>query len=105
MLTVGFLEMFEVRILVSKMIGLHEHICKHKIHIDIYVFTDRLHGLEITQGNFVERSLRGLNFFYQKAKESSLLYHLPIAGGRIIGFIPFPRVSAQCDMQAASSRI
>ena len=30
---------------------------------------------------------------------------LPIAGGRIIGFIPFPRVSVLCEMQSASSRI
>ena len=32
-------------------------------------------------------------------------YNLPIAGGRIIGFIPFPRVLVQCEMQSASSRI
>ena len=30
---------------------------------------------------------------------------LPIAGGRIIGFIPFPRVLVQCEMQLVSSRI
>ena len=30
---------------------------------------------------------------------------LLIAGGRIIGFIPFPRVSVLCEMQSASSRI
>ena len=31
--------------------------------------------------------------------------YLPIAGGRIIGFIPFPRVLVLCEMQSASSRI
>ena len=34
-----------------------------------------------------------------------LSYYLPIAGGRIIGFIPFPRVLVLCEMQPASSRI
>ena len=40
-----------------------------------------------------------------KAKELSLLYYLPIAGGRIIGFIPFPRVLALCEMHLVSSWI
>ena len=40
-----------------------------------------------------------------KAEESSLPYYLPIAGGRIIGFIPFPRVLGLCEMQYVSSRI
>ena len=40
-----------------------------------------------------------------KAEEFSLPYYLPIAGGRIIGFIPFPRVLVLCEMQSASSRI
>ena len=39
------------------------------------------------------------------AEEPSLLYYLPIAGGRIIGFIPFPRVLVLCEIQFASSRI
>ena len=45
------------------------------------------------------RSLTGLNseFFFSltsclaKAEEPSPSYNLPIAGGRIIGFIPFPK--------------
>ena len=60
-----------------------------------------------------KRSLTGLNsefsFSYTscliKAKEYSLSYYLPIAGGRIIGFIPFPRVLVQCEMRSVSSRI
>ena len=32
------------------------------------------------------------------AEEPSLSYYLPIAGGRIIGFIPFPRVLVLCEM-------
>ena len=60
-----------------------------------------------------KRSLTGLNsefsFSYTscltKAEENSLPYYLPIAGGRIIGFIPFPRVLVLCEMQSVSSRI
>ena len=40
-----------------------------------------------------------------KAEEPSLSYYLPIAGGRIIGFIPFPRVLVLCEMQSVPSRI
>ena len=39
------------------------------------------------------------------AEEPSLLYYLPIAGGRIIGFIPFPKVLVLCEMQSVSSKI
>ena len=39
------------------------------------------------------------------AEEPSLPYYLPIAGGRIIGFIPFPRVLVLCEMLSVSSRI
>ena len=39
------------------------------------------------------------------AEEPSLSYYLLIAGGRIFGFIPFPRVLVQCEMQSFSSRI
>ena len=60
-----------------------------------------------------KRSLTGLNseFFFSKtccltkAEEPSLSYYLPIAGGRIIGFIPSPRVLMLCEMQSVSSRI
>ena len=60
-----------------------------------------------------KRSLTGLNsefsFSYPscltKAEEPSLSYYLPIAGGRIIGFIPFPRVLVLCEMQSVLSRI
>ena len=35
----------------------------------------------------------------------SLSYYLPIAEGRIIGFISFPRVLVLCEMQSVSSMI
>ena len=40
-----------------------------------------------------------------KAEEPNLSYYLPIAGGRIIGFIPFPRVLVLCEIQLALPRI
>ena len=60
-----------------------------------------------------KRSLTGLNSEFSfsetngltKAEEPSLPYYLPIAGGRIIGFIPFPRVLVLCEMQSVRSRI
>ena len=60
-----------------------------------------------------KQSLTGLNSEFSfsktscftKAEEPSLSYYLPIAGGRIIGFIPFPRVLVLCEMQSISSRI
>ena len=60
-----------------------------------------------------KRNLTGLNSQFSfsltscltKAEEPSLSYYLPIAGGRIIGFIPFPRVLVLCEMQPVSSRI
>ena len=60
------------------------------------------------RGQFFKRGLTGLNsefsFSYTsyltKAEEPSLPYYLPIAGERIIGFIPFPRVLVLCEMQS-----
>ena len=60
-----------------------------------------------------KRSLTGFNSEFSfsetcclnKVEESSLPYYLPIAGGRIIGFIPFSRVLVLCEMQSVSSRI
>ena len=67
----------------------------------------------MTQGQFFKRSLTDLNSEFSfsqtscltKAEELSLPYYLLIAGGRIIGFIPFPRVLVLCEMQSISSRI
>ena len=53
-------------------------------------------GQDMTQGQFLKRSLAGLN--------SEFSFSLPIAGGRIIGFIPFPRVLVLCEMQSVLSR-
>ena len=64
-------------------------------------------------GSIFKRSLTGLNSEFSFSKTScrtkvgeiSLPYYLPIAGGRIIGFKPLPRVLALREMQSVSSRI
>ena len=66
-----------------------------------------------TRSIFKPNFYAGLNseysFYYtsclSKAEEPSLSYYLPIARGRIIGFIPFPRVLGLCEIQSVSSRI
>ena len=68
-------------------------------------------GQDMTQGQSL--SLTGLNLEFPfswiscltKAEETSLPYNLPIAGGRIIGFISFARVLVLCEMQSVSCRI
>ena len=58
-------------------------------------------GQDMTQGQF----LSGVKQVWIQAEELSLPYYLPMAGGRIIGFIPFPRVLVLCEMPSVSSRI
>ena len=41
---------------------------------------------------------------YSKVKEPKLLYYLPTAGARIVGFIHFLSVFALCEIQTASYR-
>ena len=84
-----------------------------KYHIDICIFTNPSARVGYDRRSIFKRSLTGLNSEFSfsetscltKAVEPSLPYYLPIAGGRIIGFIPFPRVLVQCEMQLAWSRI
>ena len=79
----------------------------------IYIFTNPSARAGYDTRSISERSLTGLNSQFSfsqtsclnKAEESSLPDYLPIAGGRIIGFIPFPRVLVLCEMQLAWSRI
>ena len=64
------------------------------------MFTQPLNSSRIWHKVIFKRSLTGLNSEYSfsytsclaKAEEPSLPYYLPIAGGRIIRFIPFPKV-------------
>ena len=79
----------------------------------LIIFTNSLPRTGYDTRSIFKPSLTGLNseFFFsytsclKKAKEPSLPNYLAIAGGRIIGFIPFPRVLMLCEMQSASSRI
>ena len=80
----------------------------------IYIFTNpsARAGYD-TRSICFKRSLTGLNSEFSfsltscltKAQEPSLSYYLPIAIGRIIGFIPFPKELVLCEMQSVSSRI
>ena len=78
-----------------------------------YIFTNPSARAGYDTRSIFKRSFPGFNsefsFSYTscltKAEELSLSYYLPIAGGRIIEFIPFPRVSVLCEMQSFSSWI
>ena len=75
--------------------------------------TTPTHEQNTTLSQFFKRSSTNLNSefsfswtgYYTKVKVPTLLHHLSIAGGRIIGFMPFQKVIALYEMQTASSRI
>ena len=79
----------------------------------IFIFTNPSARARYDTRSIFKRSLTGLNSEFSfswtscltKAEEPSLPYYLPIDGGRIIGFIPFPRVLVLCEMLSVSSRI
>ena len=79
----------------------------------VYIFTNPSTQAGYDTRSIFKLSLTGLNSEFSfsltscltKAEKPSLSYYLPIAGGRIIGFIPFPRVLVLCEMQSVSSRI
>ena len=76
----------------------------------LYKFTNPSAQAGYNTRSIFKWSLTGLNSEFSfsltsclnKAEESSLYYYLPIAGGRIIRFIPFPRVLVLCAMQSVS---
>ena len=75
------------------------------IVISIILFTNPSARAGYDTRSVFKRSLTGLNSEFSfsktscltKAEEPSLLYYFPIAGGRMIGFIPFPRVLVLCE--------
>ena len=79
----------------------------------MYIFTNPSARAGYDTRSIFRRRLTGLNSEFSfswtscltKAEEPSLSYYLPIAGGRIIVFLPFPRVLVLCEMQPVSSRI
>ena len=110
-------------------------VCNYDVHSNIYTFytTESIKSFGFVWFSFIaypylpnppvrawydtrsifKRSLTGLNSEFSfsqtsclpETEEPSLFYYLPTAGGRIIGFIPFPRVLMRCEMQSVSSRI
>ena len=82
-----------------------------------YSFVISINNLPTRAGydtrSIFKRSLTGLSSEFSfsltscltKTEEPSLPYYLPKVGGRIIGFLPFPRVLVLCEMQLAWSRI
>ena len=98
--------------------GLPDHWANEPVYIYIYIyilvlFTNPSARAGYDTRSIFKRSLTGLNSEFSfsetsrltKAEEPSLSYYLPIDGGRLFGFIPFPRVLVLCEMQSVSSRI
>ena len=66
-------------------------------------------GQDMTHGQFFS-GVTGLNSVFSFSWTSCLYkaeetVYLPLDGGRIIVFIPFPKVLVLCEMQSVSSRI
>ena len=70
---------------------------REEIYNSLTIFTNPSARVGYDTRSIFKRSLTGLNSVFSfsetscltKAEEPSLPYYLPIAGGRIIGFIPF----------------
>ena len=85
----------------------------HRFPSPISIFTNPSTQAGYDAKSILKQSLTGLNSEFSFSwtscltidEEPSQPYYLPIAGGRIIGFIPFPRVLVLCEMQSVSSRI
>ena len=83
------------------------------MHRALTIFTNPSARIGYDTRSIFKRSLTSLNSGFSfsltscrtEAEESSLPYYLPITGGRIIGFTPFPNVLVLCEMQSFSSRI
>ena len=90
---------------------------RHQIHwlisLNDILFTNPSARTGYDTRSIFKWSLTGVNSEFSfslascltEAEEPSLSYYLPIAGGRIIGFIPFQRVLVLCEMQSVSFRI
>ena len=72
-----------------------------RIYIYIYTHINIYMCVCVCAYIIFKRTLTGLNSEIgcnAKVKEPSLPYSLPIAGGRIVGFIYFPMVLALCEI-------
>ena len=95
-------------------IRIHTQIHTHThTHTCVYIFTNPYAWVRCDTRSVTKLSSTSLNSestfsstgCQTKAKEYSLSYYLPIAWGRIVGFMPFPRISALCKIQTASFKI
>ena len=80
------------------------------IYIYIYIYTNLSTRPDVTQSQFLSGVQQvGISFssasWVTKVEETSLPDYVTIAGGRIIGFIPFPMVLVVCEKKSVSSRI
>ena len=77
------------------------------IYIYIYIFTNPSARAGYDTRSIFRWSLSGLNSEFPSPRlvASPMPYYLPVAEGRIIGFIPYPGVLVLCEMQSVSSRI
>ena len=81
--------------------------------LSLIIFTNPSARAGYDTRSIFKQSLTGLNSEFSfsstscltKAEEPCLPYYLPIAGGRIFGFIPFPRVLVLCEMRSVRSKI
>ena len=78
-----------------------------KIELFVILLTTPFTRAGYDRRSIFKQSLTVLNseISFNKAEEPSMSNYLPIARGRIIGFIAFPRVLVLCEKQSASSRI
>ena len=93
-----------LRIIAHKDWGADQHTLL-KLYRTLILFTNPSARAGYDTRSIFKRSLTGLNSEFSfltsrltKAEEPSLPYYLSIARGRIIGFIPFPRVLVLCEM-------
>ena len=88
-------------------------LCQEVKESHLFIFTNPSVRAGYDTRSIFKRNLTSFNSEFSfsetsclpKAEELSLSYYLPIAGGRIIGFIPFSRVIVLCEMQLVRFRI
>ena len=76
------------------------------------MFTQVLHKNRIIHNINFKQKLTGLSAEFSfsltgchtNVKDSNQAYNLPIDGGRIVGFLPLPRLLEPCDRQIVSPR-
>ena len=83
-----------------------------RMHVSIYIYIYIYICMYVFTKPSVRTVLSGVKQVWiqsfpssRPVEEPSLPYYFPIAGGIIVGFIPFPGIQMLCEMQLALSRI